>query len=110
MRHRKSVMRSMMMVTQLGLCVMAPVFFCILAGYYIDRYTGTKLTIVFLFLGFLSGGYNAYKIAKTTLKMNEREEREEDQRELMERQKNPRPKASKPKQPSRVRKHDKEGF
>ncbi len=67
MRHKKSVMRSFMMVTQLGISVMVPVFVCILAGYYIDRYAGTKLTLLFLFLGFLAGGLNAYKLAKTTL-------------------------------------------
>ena len=37
MRHKKSVMRNMMMVTQLGLSVMVPVFVCILAGSWIDR-------------------------------------------------------------------------
>ncbi|ADL06515.1 conserved hypothetical protein [[Clostridium] saccharolyticum WM1] len=108
MRHNKSVMRSLMMVTQLGLSVMAPVFFCILAGYYIDRYAGTKLTLLFLFLGFLAGGLNAYKLAKSTLAMNEREERAEDQKAHMERQEEVRPKVHKPKQPSRVKGHDDE--
>jgi ATP synthase protein I len=97
-----------MMVTQLGLSVMAPVFFCILAGYYIDRYAGTKLTLLFLFLGFLAGGLNAYKLAKSTLAMNEKEEQEEDQKEHMERQEEERPKVHKPKQPSRVKGHDDE--
>ncbi len=106
MRHKKSVMRSLMMVTQLGLSVMVPVFVCILAGYYIDRYAGTKLTIVFLILGFLAGGLNAYRMAKATLAMNEREDRAEDQRKLMERQEEARPEVHKPKQPSRVKRHD----
>ena len=35
----------MMMVTQLGLSVMVPVFVCILAGSWIDRHAGTNLTI-----------------------------------------------------------------
>lgn len=108
MRHKKSVMRSFMMVTQLGISVMVPVFVCILAGYYIDRYAGTKLTLLFLFLGFLAGGLNAYKLAKSTLAMNEREERAEDQKERMERQEEARPKVHKPKQPSRVKTHDDE--
>ncbi len=74
MRHKKSVMRSFMMVIQLGISVMVPVFVCILAGYYIDRYAGTKLILLFMVLGFLAGGSNAYKLAKATLAMNEREE------------------------------------
>lgn len=105
MRHNKSVMRSLLMVTQLGLSVMVPVFVCILAGYYLDRYAGTKLLLLFLVLGFLAGGLNAYKIAKTTLAINEREEREEDQRARMEKEKEreKRPIVNKPKQPSRIK-------
>lgn len=97
-----------MMVTQLGISVMVPVFVCILAGYYIDRYAGTKLTLLFMFLGFLAGGLNAYKMAKATLAVNEREEWAEDQKERMERQVEAEPKMHKPKQPSRVKGHDDE--
>lgn len=75
MRHKKSVMRNMMMVTQLGLSVMVPVFVCILAGSWIDRHAGTNLTIFLMFLGFLAGGWNGYKVAMTTLRMNEQEEK-----------------------------------
>ena len=97
MRHKKSVMRNMMMVTQLGLSVMVPVFVCILAGSWIDRHAGTNLTIFLMFLGFLAGGWNGYKVAMTTLKMNEprREQKGE-----------PRPPVHKPKQKSRVRRHE----
>ena len=77
MRHKKSVMRNMMMVTQLGLSVMVPVFVCILAGSWIDRHAGTNLTIFLMFLGFLAGGWNGYKVAMTTLKMNEQEEKKD---------------------------------
>lgn len=104
MRHKKSVMRNMMMVTQLGLSVMVPVFCCILAGYYIDRYAGTKLTFFLMVLGFAAGGLNGYKIAKRTLAMNEREERAEEERLRSERNKADLPEVHRPKQASRVRK------
>jgi len=94
------------MVTQLGISVMVPVFVCILAGYYIDRYAGTKLTIIFLFLGFLAGGLNAYRMAKATLAMNDREDRDEDQKACMERPREAGPQVHKPKKPSRVKRHD----
>lgn len=106
MRHNKSIMRSFLMVNQLGISVMVPVFVCILAGSYVDRYAGTKLTLLFLFFGFLAGGFNAYKLAKTTLAMNEKEERAEDPMVPMEGE--VRPKVHKPKQPSRVKGHDDE--
>ncbi|GLB32735.1 hypothetical protein LAD12857_46580 [Lacrimispora amygdalina] len=92
------------MVTQLGLSVMVPVFVCILAGYYFDRYAGTKLLLLFLIIGFMAGGLNAYKIAKATLAMNEREEKEADRKARMERQREVNPMVSKPKQPSRIKK------
>lgn len=103
MRHNKSVMRSLLMVTQLGLSVMVPVFVCILAGYYFDRYAGTRLLLLFLVIGFLAGGLNAYKIAKATLAMNEREEKEADLKARMDRKQEIRPTVSKPKQPSRIK-------
>ena len=110
MRHNKSVMRSLLMVTQLGLSVIVPVFVCILAGYYFDRYAGTKLLLLFLVIGFLAGGRNAYKIAKATLAMNEREEKEEDRKARMERQREVKPMVSKPKQSSRIKKGIDEKF
>ena len=106
MRHKKSVMRNMMMVTQLGLSVMVPVFVCILAGSWIDRHAGTNLTFFLLFLGFLAGGWNGYKVAMTTLRMNEQEEKKEDQEARQEQMGEPRPPVHKPKQKSRVRRHE----
>lgn len=106
MRHKKSVMRSLLMITQLGLSVMVPVFVCILAGIWIDKHAGTNLTILLMFLGFLTGGWSGYKVAMTTLRMNEREEKEEERKAREERKMEAGPAVHKPKQPSRVRRHD----
>lgn len=103
MRHRKSVMRSMMMVTQLGLSVMVPVFVCILAGSWLDRHAGTNLTFFFLVLGFLAGGLSGYRMAKATLRMNEREEQREDLSMSSKRKETVSPPVHRPKQTSRVR-------
>ncbi|WP_318066421.1 AtpZ/AtpI family protein [Clostridium boliviensis] len=108
MRHNKSVMRSLMMVTQLGLNVMVPVFVCILAGYYIDRYAGTKLLLLFMILGFLAGGSNGYRVVKSTFDINQRQDQEEDRKARMERLKEARPMVNKPKQPSRIKKSNDE--
>ena len=59
-----------------------------------------------LFLGFLAGGWNGYKVAMTTLKMNEQEEKKEDQEARREQKGEPRPPVHKPKQKSRVRRHE----
>ena len=53
MNYKKSVYRSLAMVTQLGFCVLTPVFLGIFAGSYLDSRYGTHLTLVFLILGVL---------------------------------------------------------
>ena len=61
MKYKKSVYRSLAMVTQLGFCVLTPVFLGIFAGSYLDSRYGTHLTLVFLILGVLGGGRGAYR-------------------------------------------------
>ena len=64
MGYKKSVFRSLAMVTQLGLCVLTPILFGIFAGSYMDSHFGTKTILVFLILGTLGGGRGAYLMAK----------------------------------------------
>lgn len=103
MKYKKSVFRSLAMVTQLGLCVVVPIFLFVFAGNYIDSRFGTKTTVFLIILGTLGGARGAYMMAKQMLER----EAKEDEKERMEREErarnNPMPAAVKPKQPSRVR-------
>ena len=104
MGHKKQVFRSLAMVTQLGISVMTPIFLCIVAGYYVDTYFGTKTMMFFLILGVLAGCRCGYQMAKMTVLAGEREEKKE--REEQQKQMEAYPKyeaVSKPKEPSRVR-------
>lgn len=104
MKYRKSVFRSLAMVTQLGLSMITPIFLCIFIGYQLDRQFGTKTLLPMLILGVLAGARSTWKLAKMTLKEAEREEaalragRESSAG---------RTGICKPKQPSRIR-HDRE--
>ncbi len=101
MHYRKSVFRSLAMVTQLGLCVVTPVFLCVFIGYQIDTRFGVKTMIPMLILGVLGGGRGAWQMAKRTLLQEQKED------ELIRREqsaRNLRAGISKPKQPSRIRK------
>lgn len=89
------------MVTQLGLCVLTPVFLCIFIGYQIDSHFGTKILVPMLILGVLAGGRSAWQMAKATLEQEKKED-EKIRRERMSR--STRTGVSKPKQPSRIRK------
>ena len=60
MGYKKTVFQSLAMVTQLGLCVVTPILFCVFAGNYIDSRYGTKTLVFLLILGTLGGGRGAY--------------------------------------------------
>lgn len=99
--YKKSVFRSLAMVTQLGLSVLTPIFLCTLAGYYIDSWFGTKSMVFLIIIGAMAGGRCAYVLAVKTLEAEKRDD-ERERQNRPEREK--RVEVSKPKQPSRVRK------
>lgn len=75
MKYKKEVFRSLALITQLGIHVMVPVFMCIFIGWLIDRKFGTSTILLFLILGILAGGRNAYMLAKGVISENERDDR-----------------------------------
>lgn len=102
-RYKKSVFRSLAMVTQLGLCVLAPIFLCIFIGYQVDSRYGMKTLVPLLILGVLAGGKSAWHLAMKTLE----QEKKEDEAILRGRQSQmERTGISRPKQPSRIRKDE----
>lgn len=103
MGYKKSVFQSLAMVTQLGLCVVTPVLFCVFAGNYIDSRYGTKTLVFLLILGTLGGGRGAYVMAKRLIDRQAKEEEEERQR-LLESALNCEDRSvTKPKTPGRIR-------
>ena len=97
--YKKSVFRSLAMVTQLGLSVLTPILLCIYTGYLVDSHFGTKLMVPMLILGVLAGGRCGWIMAKNTLL----QEQKEDERLRCEQQAGQqRSGISKPKQPSRI--------
>lgn len=78
MSYRKEVYRSLSLITQLGISVMVPIFLCILAGHFIDKYFGTSTLLVFLVLGIGAGVRNAYILVTGVLKENVKEKERAD--------------------------------
>lgn len=103
MHYKRSVFRSLAMVTQLGLSVVTPVFLCVFAGYQLDTRFGTKWIVPLLILGVLAGGRCAWLLARRTLEQEKRDD-ERLRRERMEQ--STREGTSRPKQPSRIRRED----
>ncbi len=102
MRYKKSVFRSLAMVTQLGLCVLTPTILGIWAGSYVDGRYGTKAVLVFLVLGVLGGCRGAYMMAKRLIEIDAREEKAEQERRLQEAAAQAETSVSRPKVPSRI--------
>ncbi len=101
MRYKKSVFRSLAMVTQLGLCVLTPVLLAVAAGSYMDSRFGIRIMLPLLILGVLGGGRGAYVMAKRLIEQDAREEeaeRERRRKEVLDRPQT----VSRPKQPSRI--------
>lgn len=99
MHYKRSVFRSLALVTQLGFSVLTPIFLCIYTGYLVDSHFGTKLMVPMLILGVLAGGRCGFILAKNTLL----QEQKEDER-LRQKQCDGQARSgiSKPKQPSRI--------
>ena len=104
--YKRSVFRSLAMVTQLGFSVLPPILLCVSTGHLVDSHFGTKLMVPMLILGVLAGGRCGWVMARNTLL----QEQKEDER-LRQQQSagQGRSGISKPKQPSRIFHEDSKG-
>ena len=62
--YKRSVFRSLAMVTQLGFSVLTPILLCVYTGYLVDSHFGTKLMVPMLILGVLAGGRCGWVMAR----------------------------------------------
>lgn len=71
---KKSVFRSLSLVTQLGISVMVPTFLCLAVGLFIDSKFSTWFSVPLLILGMVAGVRNAYVMVKGVLNENSKDE------------------------------------
>lgn len=103
MGYKKSVFQCLAMVTQLGLCILTPILFCVFAGDYIDSRYGTKTLVFLLILGTLGGGRGGYVMARRLVD-REAKEKEREREDLIERALEAQAgSVVRPKTPSRIR-------
>ncbi len=77
MKYNRDVYKSLMMITQLGISMMTPIFLCVLLGIFLDKKFGTSLTVILLFIGMLAGGRNTYMLAMKFVDKTEKESEDE---------------------------------
>lgn len=64
MRNNK-VIKALMLVSQLGISMMVPIFLCVFAGSFLDKKAGTSCFFsIFLFLGIAAAFRNVYYLLK----------------------------------------------
>lgn len=100
MRYKKSVFRSLTLVTQLGFSVITPIFLCVWFGYSIDRHLGLNTIVIFLIIGTMAGGKCAYEMVKRVLKAEAMDDQNEKNKD---KEQNYSTFVSKPKPASRVK-------
>ncbi len=64
MKNRNEIVRSLAMVTQLGLSMLAPIVLCAFVGVWLDEQFGWSITAVLLVLGVMAGARNTWILAK----------------------------------------------
>lgn len=68
MKYRKSVYRTLALITQLGISMLVPIFLCSFLGVYLEEKFSISVFVPLLILGILAGGRNTYKLATNAIK------------------------------------------
>lgn len=68
MGYKKSVWRTLALITQLGISMLTPIFLCVFVGWFLDNKFGWHTLIPLLILGILAGAQTAYRLAKYAIR------------------------------------------
>ena len=71
MSHEKTEYRNIVLISQVALSVMVPLFVCVALGVWLDGKFDTWFTIPLMVLGMLAGGRNAYVLVMSIIKRDE---------------------------------------
>ena len=77
MKHKKSVVQTFSLISQLGISMIAPVILCTVVGVWLEEKLSIPFTIPLIILGVLAGGRNVYALIKHASKTIVEEEEEE---------------------------------
>ena len=78
MKDKHGIGQAIVMITQLGINMLVPVFMCLFIGIWLDKQLGTGwLTLVFLILGIMGGIRGVYSLIHNILKQEDMEDKDE---------------------------------
>ena len=78
MKHKKSVIATLSLISQLGISMIVPVFLCIFIGMKLEEKIDFPFTILFIILGILAGIRNVSAIVKSATDTMNSEKDEDD--------------------------------
>ena len=78
MKHKKSVIATLSLISQLGISMIVPIFLCIFLGVKLEEKFGFPFTIPFIILGILAGIRNVYALVKHATETMNSEKDEDD--------------------------------
>ena len=78
MRDKHGIGQAIVMITQLSINMLVPVFMCLFIGIWLDKRLGTDwLTLVFLILGIMGGIRGVYSLIHNILEQEDMEDKDE---------------------------------
>ena len=70
-KNAKEIARSLAMVTQLGVSMLAPVVLCAVIGNWMDERFGWSVTAILLILGIMAGARNTWILVKGVMRLDD---------------------------------------
>lgn len=79
MKYKRSVYRTLSLVSQLGISMIAPILLCTYVGVWLEEKTHLPLALPLMILGILAGGRNVYTLARHANEDSEDKEEMDDE-------------------------------
>lgn len=70
-----SGLRNIVLISQVAIAVMVPIFLCVALGVWLDNRFGTWFTLPLLIIGVLAGGRNGYVLVMNVVSQEEKARR-----------------------------------
>lgn len=70
-KNANEIARSLAMVTQLGVSMLAPVVLCAVIGNWLDERFGWSVTAILLILGIMAGARNTWILVKGVMRLDD---------------------------------------
>lgn len=68
---KKEIIRTLALITQVGISMLAPVLLCILLGLFVQKQFSVDLMLLWIILGLFAGCRNSWKLLTEIQKSNE---------------------------------------